>query len=139
MPVITWIDGLKGGIQPKRELMPEGPEWCFSHQSTVEAALATKATSIRAKATGLLAVAQARYPGTSTWISMEGPQDGRLLDYTVHLNSERGVVAARSIEFGHTGTGAGGNIAVFQEAGKRYPGQFILHRAAGISHPNMGS
>lgn len=137
MPVITWIDGLMGGNQPKYALMPEGPEWIFSHQSTVKAALRKKALSIYGKSLTYHAIVQQRYPGASTWIEFEGPHTGRWLDYRIHLYSKNGSRAAHAIEFGHTGIGVAGPLAVFQVEGKRYPGAFILHRAAGIS-PRKG-
>lgn len=132
MPIITWIDGYKGGNKPRYAVMEQGPEWIFSHQSPVKHKLRQEATSVTVRARALLAVAQARYPGVSTWITMEGPHSGAELDYRVHLWSANGSRGAHAIEYGHTGNGSTDpRIARFQVAGKRYEGQFILHRAAG--------
>lgn len=133
MPIITWIDGLRGGEQPRFELMKEGPEWIFAHQSPVKEALRREALSVTVRARALLAIVQARTPGTSTWIEMTGPTQGHYLDYKVHLFSERGSRAAHAIEFGHTGVGVPrkADIYPFQIKGRRYEGAFILKKAAG--------
>lgn len=135
MPIITWIDGLQGGNEPEYALMPEGPEWIFAHQSTVNSALRKEASKVASKARVFLSIAQARHPGTSTWIDVTGPEDGHWLDYKVHLFSKNGSRAAHAIEYGHTGVGPPPEEPdipnPFQVKGKRYEGQFILHRAAG--------
>lgn len=46
-----------------------------------------------------------------------------------------GLVAAMSIEYGHTGVGMG--PIPYQVRGRRYPGKYVLHRAAGLT-PKRG-
>lgn len=139
-PTIHWIDGFVGGVSAPGRKNGAKVEEIISHMPQVKDQLASTATRAGAKARSLLAVAQANVPGSSTWIATEQHD----LDWSVRLYASKppsknqrsgdnaGVIAATSIEFGHTGMGAAGAIAPFQVRGKRYPGQFILHRAFGM-------
>lgn len=127
-PTIYWVDGFVGAIPAPGEKRGATVERTISYMPQVQGGARKAATRAAGRARGNLWLHQKKYPGESTSI---GLQQGRL-DWGVHLYSTRGVVAATAIEYGHTGTGAGGRVAPFQVQGKRYPGLFILHRAFGL-------
>lgn len=134
MPLIHWNDGHKGRYRP-RKTRPGSPEFIVSHHNGTQGQLRKHARRIYMNASALHSAVQGNDPRTSsTSIGITGPNSGRWLDYTIHLYSERGAVAATAIEFGHTGIGVspGSSIYPFQQEGRRYEGAFILHRAAGL-------
>ncbi|MDS2171612.1 hypothetical protein Q7C18_02770 [Nesterenkonia sp. CL21] len=132
-PTVYWVDGLVGAVDyPRGGMGKGGVEDIVSHHLRVKSEVRKQAMLAGNKARGILAVHQANYPGTSTSIDVRGPAAGHKLDYSVHLVSNNGDVAATAIEYGHTGIGVDGPLAPFQVKGKRYPGLFILHRAFGL-------
>lgn len=126
--LIHWVDGFYGAIPPPTVKRGATVEDTISHLPKVKAVLRTAAAAGAARAGGLLALEQAKHPGTSSWIQLQAGK----LDYGVHLFSRNGWLGALSIEYGHTGSGAGGRVAPFQVLGKRYEGKFVLHRAFGM-------
>lgn len=133
MPLIHWIDGYKGAVRAPGAKKGAVVEDIVTHLSPVKRELGRHAMRGYAKAKAYHAVVQGNYPGESTWVTISGPPATEL-DYHVHLWSVRGGKAAAAIEYGHTGTGVDprSRIHVFQKAGKRYEGAFILHRAFGL-------
>lgn len=126
---IRWVDGFVGGVAAPTEKLGATVEKTVSHLPKVRTSLQSHARAGGNRARALLDVAQARHPGSSTWIEVK---EHAQLDWSVHLYSQRGVVAATSIEYGHVGSGAEGAIAPFQVQGKHYEGKFILHRSFGL-------
>lgn len=139
---IEWIDGHPTSFVPVSPGLPDGEvERIFSHQPQVKAKLASGAGEIFAKAqTNLLTRSDPKFPARNTSIRWDRPgPGGHKLDHTVHLvvsgrNTTDAFIAARSIEYGHTGrTGKG----PFQQR-RRYPGKWILHDASGIRRKSGG-
>lgn len=160
MVKIHWFDG-RSSYAPisGRNGVGMGGRKTYNKQSTVEAAMAHEpgvkpalkpyAQLILARAKGLHTSAQLNDAAFGRASRTRVYMDEGELDWGVHLEVDTsvevpgvegatggsGLVAAMSVEFGHTGMGYG--PIPFQVRGQRYPGKYILHRAAGIS-PRRG-
>lgn len=118
-------------------------ESAMAHHPGVKPAMLPYASTIlgRAKANHTTArLSDAAFDrGPRTRVYLESGE----LDWGIHLEVDTsvdtgvegaqggsGLHAAMAVEFGHTGMGYG--PVPFQIRSKRYPGKYILHRAAGI-------
>lgn len=162
MPEIHWIDGLPTSFVAPANRPPDGEvERIVSHNIKTKAKLHVTSAAIANRAKSLLF--QRRNTADSvqrSFIVWETPEEaGALLDHRIHLavdpsiipngleddaewlkkSNKSAVLAARSIEYGHIGRGGvGGELAKFQRRGKRYPGKWILHDAAGLRGSGKG-
>ena len=138
---VHWIDGHPTNFRPTSPGPPDGEvERIVSHQPQVKAKLAQEASKIAAKAEGLLELRRdSAYPERNASIRWDKPGSQHKLDHTIHLvvsgaNTTDAAIAAKSIEYGHTGKSGRGP---FQQL-RRYPGKWILHDAAGVARKEKG-
>lgn len=137
---VEWEDGRPTRFQPGRGpgKDPEKIETIISHLPQVRRKLLDEAGKIFMKAQmNLFLRSDSSFPARNTRIRWEKPP-GTLVDHLIHLEvhsgTTNGFVAAKAIEYGHTGTGRGGP---FQQR-RRYPGKWILHDAAGLARKEKG-
>lgn len=162
MPKIHWIDGFPTSFVAPANRPPDGKvEEIVSHNTKTKARLHVTAGAIAARAkSNLIARRGFKDEVQRAFIVWETPAEaGALLDHRIHLavnptiipngleedeawlkkSNKAAVLAATSIEYGHIGKGGvGGGLARFQQKGRRYPGKWILHDAAGLRHSGKG-
>lgn len=160
MPKIYWFDGRdsyapvsgKKGIGSFRGGTYNGQstvEAAAAHEPGVQPAMYPYAKRIELRARANLTSGRLNDPGFDRADRASIHLEKGELDWGIHLQVNTdipvtgvkgatggsGLVAAMSIEYGHTGIGMG--PIPFQVRGRRYPGKFILHRAAGLA-PKRG-
>lgn len=156
---IEWFDGLsRWAPVPLGRQFKNRTGQTYQGQPTVESAIAHHPTTqggvmrggmtVFARANAIHTTARLSDPkfarGRRTFIWSEYKKPDYLIHLGVDVDVDSGVegatggseiAAAMSVEFGHTGTGYG--PAPYQIRGRRYPGKYILHRAAGL-RPRRG-
>lgn len=137
---VEWDDGRPTAFMPGRGpgRDPEKIETIISHLPQVRRKLLEEAGKVFMKAQmNLLLRSDSSFPARNTRIRWDKPPL-TLIDHLIHLEvfsgTSNGFVAAKAIEYGHTGTGSGGP---FQQR-RRYPGKWILHDAAGLARKEKG-
>jgi hypothetical protein len=161
MPEIHWIDGFPTSFVAPGGRPPDGEvERIVSHNPKTKATLHVHAGAVASRAKSLL-IARRNSNDTvqRAQIVWETPDEAdALLDHRIHLAVDASIPpegmeddewlkksnsaatrAARAIEYGHIGKGGvGGSLAKFQQKGRRYPGKWILHDAAGLRGSGKG-
>lgn len=153
---VQWIDGYTSAARFPAWKLPDGAvEDIVSNKGKVKARLHMEAGIIASKAESLLEVRRNHKNAVQrAHIVWERPTGSfaRKLDHRIHLAVDAGISPfpgedeveyndrsnidatkiAKYIEYGHDGSGVGGEIGRKFQQKRRYPGKWILHDAAGL-------